>query len=55
MIHLDYADLNEHVGHELSIGPTFSGGGKTEKVSGLSIDCHTCGDTLAVAEKQRGD
>lgn len=48
---ITYDDLSEHVGHDISIGPTFEGSGPSEHVSGASIDCNTCGETLVVVNK----
>lgn len=46
-----YDDLSAHVGHDITIGPTFAGNGPGEHVSGASIDCNDCGETIVVVEK----
>jgi hypothetical protein len=48
---ITYDDLSAHVGHEITIAPTFKGSGPREKVAGASIDCQDCGEVIAVVEK----
>jgi hypothetical protein len=48
---ITYDDLSAHVGHSLTVGPTFDGQGPDEHVSGASIDCDTCGETITVVGK----
>jgi hypothetical protein len=48
---ITYDDLSAHVGHDITIGPTFAGSGPSERVSGASIDCNDCGETILVVDK----
>lgn len=48
---LDYDELAQHVGHNITVAPVFDGGGEDEHVAGASLDCHTCGETIATTEK----